>query len=455
MKNIIIKTNLLLCLTILLLSLSCKKFVEIAPPTNQVTATQVFADSANANAAIMGIYNKLGQSYISYGSYTYLMGLYADELNTVTTNSSIKEFYFNSVSPNNNLMGAFWNSPYSFIYMANACLEGLKGNKNISDQAASSLMGEAYCIRGFMHFMLLNFYGQVPIITSTYFERNRLLPRSPTDSVYAQIIEDLKLAQSLLLGTNMPQGRASYYTATALLARVFLYKGNYPSAGEESSKIISSGKFSLMSNLNDVFLANSLETIWQLAQPYPGRETWEGYFLVPSSSTVVPTYIITDTLLNSFEQADKRKLAWVGFNSVNSMNYPYPFKYKKRLSSGPITEKFVVLRLAEQYLIRAEARANLNDIAGALDDINIIRDRAGLENANAVNKEEVLALIETERQHELFCESGHRWFDLKRTRRASTVLSGLKPDWKNTAILFPIYFSELASNPMLSQNEGY
>jgi hypothetical protein len=121
----------------------------------------------------------------------------------------------------------------------------------------------------------------------------------------------------------------------------------------------------------------------------------------------------------------------------------------------PPLDHSTVLRLAEQYLIRAEARTQQNNIAGAQADVNVIRHRAGLGDTPANDKESLLTAIDQERKHELFNEWGHRWLDLKRTGRADAVLSAIKPQWKPTAVLFPIPESEIINNPALKQNPGY
>lgn len=116
----------------------------------------------------------------------------------------------------------------------------------------------------------------------------------------------------------------------------------------------------------------------------------------------------------------------------------------------------MVLRLAEQYLIRAEARVRQNNISGGQSDLNAIRNRSGLPNTTANDQGSLLLAIEQERRVELFTEWGHRWFDLKRTERAEAVLSpfALK-DWQSTDVLFPIPQTEREINSRLTQNEGY
>lgn len=119
----------------------------------------------------------------------------------------------------------------------------------------------------------------------------------------------------------------------------------------------------------------------------------------------------------------------------------------------------MVLRLAEQYLIRAEARTKLNNLSGAIKDINVIRKRAGLllisDTKSELSKSELMDYIMYERKYELFSEWGPRWLDLKRTERASQVLKSIKPLWQDTDLFYPIPEEERIKNPNLTQNDGY
>jgi hypothetical protein len=125
---------------------------------------------------------------------------------------------------------------------------------------------------------------------------------------------------------------------------------------------------------------------------------------------------------------------------------------------------YLVLRVAEQYLIRAEAKAQQNNFSGAQADVNVIRNRAGLPNLTTmVDNTTAMMAIEKERRTELFCEWGHRWFDLKRwssltntgKTRADDVLGALKITWKSTSVIYPIPQSARDNNPNLTQNTGY
>jgi hypothetical protein len=125
-------------------------------------------------------------------------------------------------------------------------------------------------------------------------------------------------------------------------------------------------------------------------------------------------------------------------------------------NGAPVTEYYMVLRLSEQYLIRAEARAAQGKISEAKQDLNQLRSRAGLAGTTANDPEGLLAAIEQERRIELFSEWGHRFFDLKRWGKAGTVLGSLKPSsWQSGHELWPIPQNQINANPALKQNPGY
>ena len=173
---------------------------------------------------------------------------------------------------------------------------------------------------------------------------------------------------------------------------------------------------------------------------------------IPPSTT--PTFVLYDTLANTFETGDLRKTNWTKSIVYNGKTYYYPFKYKLR--TGTTGNEFsVMIRLAEMYLIRAEARAQLNNISGAQGDLNMVRTRANLANTTAATQAALLAAIERERWVELFTESSDRWFNLKRLNKATATLSLIKPAWKSFQQLYPVPLQEMQANPNLVQNTGY
>jgi hypothetical protein len=461
---------------------SCKKFVQLPPSPYQVQASVVFSDSMDATAAIVGIYYEMmaagyDATYFTNGGITVFTGLGGDELSYTGSSSSYMQFYLDalnsSTSESNSNLYEFAYTSNGLIYPANAVIEGVSSSNSLTSTLKNQLIGEAEVLRAFAYFNLVNLYGPVPLVTTTNYQVNATLPRTSVDSVYKQILADLLDAQTRLPVAYPSAGRVrvNQLTATALLARVYLYQGDWKDAYAQSNNLINSGIYTLEPNLNNVFLAGSKEAIWQLLPVIQLMETAEGGDFVPYTSTVIPTFLISNYLLSSFEVNDQRETSWIDSSTVNGNVYYYPYKYKLPYninSTSTPTEDYMVFRLGEQYLIRAEAQAEGqgseggNGIAGAIADMNVIRTRAGLPNyAGATDQTSVLAAIMHERRIELFCEWGHRWYDLKRTNMINTVMgtdgvcAAKGTTWNADWALYPIPLTEIQANPFLTQNQGY
>lgn len=455
----ILPVKIIVFILLVTILFSCKKFLEVGSPKDRLVSAEVFKDDRSAIAAMVGVYSDMMQTtkFISANT-TWFLGLNADELAVPSNSASQLPFVRNELTVDNAEALASWNQGYQYIYYSNAILEGLKNASGVSETVKTQLMGEAKFTRAFVYFYLTNVFGDVPLLTSTDYEVNAITGRSSQSSVYSQMINDLKEAQ-LLLSVNYPTAdrvRPNRWAATALLARIYLYTGDWANAEIESGSVINSGNYSL-ATLQGAFLKGSNETIWQLYPVAQGFNTHVAPRLVPSTGTAAPIYSITTDLVNSFESGDLRKTNWLGTSIASGITHYYSNKYKVRSGSTTLTEYFIALRLAEQYLIRAEARAKLNTNLGtAIGDVNTIRLRAGLGNlSGTLNDQQILSAIEKERRSELFTEMGHRWFDLKRTGRIDAVLGVLKPTWKPTAKLWPIPLTQLNRNQILVQNPGY
>jgi hypothetical protein len=448
----------LFCLMILFVAGfgSCKKFVEIESPRNSLETSDLFVDSATASSAVLGIYSKimgiiLGPNF-GCGMATVYAGQSADELNYISTGDA--SFMNNTLVESNGGLESSWKDVYSFIYQANACIEGLEQSTTISQNIKDQFTAEAKLIRAYFYFYLINLFGDVPYITTTDWTKSFGNGRTPVATVYEHIVQDLEFAQTHLPVTYPAAGkiRPVQLTATALMARVQLYLGNWANAEAAATKVISSAVYPKLSALSDIFLKNSDEAIWQLAAIHPSYNAPETHQLIGNGT---PVFSLTDGLLNSFETGDQRYGNWTKSFISNSKTYYHAYKYKIR-GGTPQNEYYMLLRLGEQYLIRAEARAHLNNVTGATQDLNVIRKRAGLADLPAtLTQNESYSAIEKERRIELFCEWGHRWLDLKRTGRADAVLAPLKSKWVSTAVLYPIPLSELKADPSLTQNPGY
>ncbi|MBC9909535.1 RagB/SusD family nutrient uptake outer membrane protein [Chitinophaga varians] len=493
-KILTISGGLLLCA---LLPSSCKKLVSVPDPVNTISTPQVFGSEKQANGAMVGIYTRMingddpiltlsvGDRSFAGGLSTFMGGLSSDEL-FFFMNTSDKSWYL----PNTNKLTAFdagrsnniWNSAYTAVYSANGIIEGIAAtaSPNLKDSVKRALTGEAKFVRAFAYFYLTNFFGDVPLALTIDFNKTSLMPRTPQAQIYHQLVLDLKEAAAAMpeaYPTSMGERiRPNRYAASALLARVCLYQKDYAGAVEAATTVINQASvYQLEPDPDNAFAVASREAIWQLQQANAtnmrGNATPEGYDMSPSiPKTGIAPYCLTDTQMKSFEPGDKR-FSWIDSTIASSgpgapaaVAY-FPNKYKigrnNNAFGAPPREYYVMLRLAEQYLIRAEAAANggPGGLSAAIADLNLIRSRAGLPAlSNSLSKEQVLAAVAKERQTELFAEWGHRWFDLKRTGKAHDILSALplKQPWAGDyQLVYPIPVTEINVNHFLTQNSGY
>lgn len=439
---------------------SCKKFIAVDDPNDQLNSDMVFSDSSTAVSAITGIYSEMltSRNLFSNSSITLYGGMSADELYSYAPGLN-EEFTKNQITQVNhvNIDNSFWKPAYKYIYAANLAIEKLSQSQGLSGSLKNQLTGEAKFIRAFCFFHLVNLFGDVPLILSSKYQDNAAAPRTTTAAVYTQMINDLSDAKNLLSAdyVTAERVRPNKWTAAALLSRCFLYTNQWQNAATEANSIIATGVYSLEADLNNVFLNTSTEAIWQLKPVRPGFNTYEGLDILPTSPFSYPTYLVTANLRGSFETGDNRKSTWINSRVYNNDTLYFPFKYKVP-NGATLSEYYMVFRLAEQYLIRAEAALNLNNISDARANLNSLRTRAGLGNTLANDISSLKLAIEQERQAELFCEWGHRWYDLKRTGRANNILAPIKgATWQSTDVLWPIPQQEINLNPSLTQNPGY
>lgn len=440
---------------------SCNKFVDVPLPSSQISGETAFADDQKANSSIRGIYASMSPAWSAntmfMGGWTGYMGLYSDELKCLSYDTDKQSFLDNNLTSRSGPVGNFWATLYNILYQANVSIEKLDQSKGVTAPAKASLTGETRFLRAFSYFWLVNGWGDIPMPLTSDYQKNSLLARTTTDKVWTQIITDLVAAQQQTGEQYTTAGnriRANKWAATALLARVQLYQKNWAEAEKQASAVIDSKIYSLDS-LNNVFLATSKEAILQFANPGTNPYTMEGYFLTGNASN--PTYRCSSWLTQSFENGDKRVSSWTLKVSNGDTAY---YKYKTLASSGTtVKEALTVLRLGEQYLIRAEARARQGKLPAAIADIDSIRSRAGLplisKTKPNISQDDLLLAIGKERMTELFGELGQRWLDVKRSGFADVLYTAHKSNWRPEAILLPIPFDEMQKNPNLTQNKGY
>jgi hypothetical protein len=467
-------------LIVLITCVGCRKLVDIVPPPTRITGDNVYKNDITATAVLTGLYAQISRSAYTgntgFANIGKLAALSSDELilwNGIN-NLSLQAYYSNSlVETETSSSGSeIWNICFSNIYVCNSAIEGLTESTTLTPTVKQQLLGEAKFMRALFYFYLTSFYSDVPLVLTSDYTVNRLLSRSPVADVYQQIITDLKDAQDLLsaqyldvslLKSTAERVRPTKWAAAALLARTYLYNGDWANAETQSTVVINNTILYDTVPLNSVFLKNSKEAIWQLQPVNANWNTEEAraYIIPATGFSGNNPYALSTFLFNSFQPGDQRRVNgnWIKSISLSGTTYYYPFKYKSATTGAAVTEYLMMLRLAEQHLIRAEARAQLGKISEAQADLNLIRKRARLSATTASTKGALLNAIEQERRVEFFTEWGHRWLDLKRSGNVNQVMNAVTASkggsWESTDQLYPIPIYDLQRNPNLTQNLGY
>jgi hypothetical protein len=272
--------------------------------------------------------------------------------------------------------------------------------------------------------------------------------RATEAEVFTQIMSDLDDA-IIKLPAAVGTGRVNLYVANALRARVQLYRQQWAQAEANATTVISNTKYALVSGANygSIYTQkNTTESIWELQ--YSAIDVNNiAFYYYPAANGGRNEVSSSASLRDAFEANDVRKP--INFSVLNTSVVPaIPANKQLKYSVvNPGTDDVMMFRLPEMYLIRAEARAQQNNLLGAIADLNMVRLRAGLGGTTAVTQAEILAAILKERRVELAHE-GQRFFDLRRVNQ-----TGLIQTFRN---LFPIPQSEiLNSQGVVVQNPGY
>jgi hypothetical protein len=471
-----------LCALSLVAVTGCKKYLDVPLPVDEITTASVYTTDISSAAALNSIYNAIyHQSFFAgTGSVGYLTGSYGDELRNLSSLPSNITLYEDGVSSSLGGVTGLWTEMYTQMYSINLAIENLPGASSTGVPHKNQWLGEAYFLRGLTYFYLTNLYGTVPLVLSSNYAVNNILARSAQSAVYTEIIADFLRAQTLLSddyyaasgATTGDRGRPNRMAASAMLARAYLYTGDWKDAEAQADSVIGdAADYQLVSPLN-TFLIGSPEIIW-------GLEPDENYYIPYIEPDVAAFYVpagiypptqgvgvcLSDSMAGAFEPGDLRYTDWVGADTVAASGstpaavYYYAYKFKAFGAYTTAQEVVPMCRLAEQYLIRAEARAQQNNLTGALADLNAIRTRAGLPASAAVSQADVLIAIARERRVELFCEMGNRFFDLRRTGNLDAVMNVIAPlkggSWSSYKDWWPIPLTDIQNDNHLTQTPGF
>lgn len=482
--------RLIIFMVIALPFYSCEKFLDI-PPVSQGIAvddpsdTITYKSASEVEAALAGVYADFRNEYFELDYFVngdaQSDDSYAGADNPA--NFQIDEYNINATNSN---VSRDWGYLYSTIGKANEVINnvGELPDTILSPTRKAEIKGEASFIRAYLYFQLVQLWGDVPLqLLQISTVSAALLPtiypimfpeRSPQEVVYEQIITDLEYSLGTVKPTAANKGFVTTGAVNAVLAKVYATKvpHDWDKVLQYCNAVIA-GPYDLLDEYDwlwDNQHENSAESIFEIN--YEGTSSsgnWGAsmFYGVDWKKFNTPS----NDLVKAFDQEGDviRKNSSIVFKDVSGLwsdsywpqtNFPFINKY--RIVSSPSPQNYIFIRLADIILLKAEALNENDNISGAAELVDMIRDRVNLPQTTAATKETMRLAIEKERRLELAFE-GHRWFDLKRTGRAIEVINSVTgPGGEplgyaltESKLLWPIPQAELDNNTKLVQNPGY
>ncbi|MDD2386077.1 MAG: RagB/SusD family nutrient uptake outer membrane protein [Bacteroidales bacterium] len=473
MKIINIKILQIILASILLISISsCEKLLE-TELNDRIPNDMAINSTRDLQLILNGAYDGLQSSSVLGGNPLIYADLLSDDTkigNEQKLNRFGKyEIYTMISSPQIGEIASFWSTAYSAINRANNVIYAID-NKLVSDAdfdvLKNHLKGEALFIRAVCHFELVRFFAKpynvnqigannqmgIPYkITPSTNPDSLNIKRASVETIYNNIIADLQESKTLLenAGAMTSTSHASAMSATAMLARVCFFKGNYILASDYSNQVILSSYFELADDISEVFKLSGSEYNPEVIFQIVNIRTDNSNSLIDAYSRAKNPLFQTDAdIYNMYDENDTRR------NLITKYFVLYYIKkYDESIVEGmsqPLNR--VYIRLAEMHLIRAES----NLIAGgagnstyAFDSYNALRERAFADNYSpeSVTLGNLLDSVQMERRREL-CFEGDRYHNLKRLQKP--LRNGV--DWNADAPIFKIPADEMSGNNLMEQN---
>ena len=450
------KKKYLYLAAILLACNACDSILNTTPEIS-ISDTSVIMDEKSSLAALVGVYDGV-QGYFGINQLAH--NVIADNLvNSTAPGNIIPTLVASGTSAFDPTSGAGYSNVYVAINRANFVIAKTAELSGTSIKLASKnqYMGEAYFLRALAYFDLVKTYGGVPLILKPTTSPTQFngVKRSTAAQTYAQVLTDLNSADSLLTETVV-RNRANKFSVYALKARYYLYNSNWDKAEEYASKVIAnSTAFKLVKPFSTFYTtAKSSESIFELSFSASDKNPIYTYLLSPTDGGRLD-YIAEPGFVGLLLDASKGGARKSLVKQLASGSYSVT-EYGNLDGSSSL----YVLRLAEQYLIRAEARVkkSVSDLTNAIADLNVIRTRSDVPSfvaSGSTTTNDILLAIENERRYELAFE-GHRFSDIVRTGRAATVFGSLNPLFTDPGRwVFPIPYKEIVADPDLEQNAAY
>jgi hypothetical protein len=446
-------------LSLIVVFSSCKKFLEVEPKL-QIDQELAITNAGNAKTAANGLFNLLGAGGYYGSNFPALSYLSAGDIQWSGSQSDPNEITKHLTSATNGYVQSAWSAIYRTIAQANHIIAKVPqvNDPLLTTALRNQYLGEAYFVRALAYFDLARGWGggQLVLNPTNASSDNKGIPRSSLADTYAQVLKDLNAAEPLVL-TNVSRNRVTLRTVQALKARFYLYQKDWVLAEQFATNVIGdNSNYNLVAPYSAFFANNAVatpESVFELAYTVSNTNGHSNWWLPPAlggrrewSPNDALVALLNDPAVGGNRNALIARTAPPGNLWYGKLYYRNPLG----------TDPAYVIRIAELYLIRAEARAQQGKLLGAnsaQSDLNAVRTRANVGPTTAATLDEFLLAIEKERQVEFPFEAD-RWFNLVRTDRAQTLL-GL-PD--KHLYLFPIPYNETLVDPALAgsnRNPGY
>lgn len=439
---------LIASLVFVLMTNSCEILDQ--PPQTDITPEIAFIDAKASRAALTGLYSRL-QREDYYGAYQqYTSDNYADIGVYLGFFVGFQEADQGRIPPQNDNTTRIWLAAFQAVNVANEIIDGVPNSpdENFSQTERDEIVASAKSIRALAYLDLLTQFGEfwdesstygIPLVTKSTgsnFANVEQVARGTVGDTYSLIISDLTEAVNVLSDNN-DRKFVSKAFAQGLLARTYLYKGDYAEAINYATQVIDNPTYTLNTTYAGIFNVDlTTESIFELVYNTLDPSSLALYTIRRDEVRPDPRFA------RSFLSGDRRRefIAPVsGFTGE---------RFIKAEDFSNDANPAYILRLAELYLIRAEANIRLNNMSAALSDINLIHTRAGLAAYTSTDNIETKLLDEI--KWEFFAE-GHRFRALARMGKVGEVLG-----YEDFRRIYPIPFRELnIEGTLLAQNPGY
>lgn len=443
---------------------------------NVSTDAELITDNRSANTALNGIY--ASWSHIDIGWFTNHLSFRSRTIKPMGVIGA-GGFSTNDVKIENSMIARNYTILYRVINMANSVITQLEKDapKDIEETRLKEMIGEARYHRALAHLMLLRQYGEFYDLSSSYgivlydtpARDNVPKKRSTVGESFELITKDLAYAASNASTSVRPHYYVGQASAKAMLARVMLYQQKFDEAARLSGEVIASAAeqgYALESDYLDIFRKRSLsqEVLFAPYAQYPGENSFmliNSIYIAQSAQTIADELVPGNYNINTGEGMDYRIAKTFGKSYLsaegNSPYGGYNKYYSPVFTPGAMANTLFFMRLAEVYLIKAEADARLDRMDDARQSLATITSRAGYEAdyTDGIADEDLLPMIFKHKWMELAFENNEEWFDLVRfhTLDGMEITPMYAGNDKNLAL--PIPREALAGNNLLVQNPSY